>query len=372
MSGLNLLASQQNQSNAGLNSFPALWSAGLDDFVLSLAWSADGAYLAVLPSDRAPVVFEATGRRVTELPPHRGGNGSLAWHPHKPLVATYGQDGAVRIFDFSMGTANQANQTSEPKEGRKPCREFPVGRGWAEHLAWNADGSLIAAVLDRELLVWEASSGQLRQRCAGHPSTICHLAWNPAHPLEVATVGDGGARMWRMGEEAPFTHFDWGGASLQATWSADGRWLVTADQTPSLHLFDFTRHEPLHIQGFEGKVKAMSWQRTGRALATTNAEGITVWPCTGERGPEGATPLMLTGHRAPVTQLAFCGSTAILASGDQDGTVLLWSVGHSDLPALLARTPAEITALAWSPDERSLVLADAEGLVTVCRLPDNS
>lgn len=356
MPGLNQMADSQAETGLGLNSFPPVWSVGVDDYVLLARWSADSQFLAVLPSDRAPVIFDRDGREVVKCPEHKGGNGSLAWHPEKSLLAIYGQDGMVRVWDMN-----------NPQEG---SAIWKAGSGWAEHVGWNADGTLVAAAVGRELVVWDVATGEERQRWQAHKSTICHFTWNPANPQEVATVGEGGARMWRVGKEKPYAQFDWGGASLRCAWSPDGRWLVTADQTPSVHLYDFSRREPLHIQGFDAKVKALAWGGKGELLVTSNGADLAVWPCTGRRGPDGATPQIYSAHRAMVTDVAFCGATHILVTGDQDGVVLLWSIAQSENPALLGRAVGKISSLAWSPDERSLAQADATGAVTVCRLPE--
>jgi WD40 repeat protein len=107
-------------------------------------------------------------------------------------------------------------------------------------------------------------------------------------PLEIASVSGNGARMWRIGETEPFARFDWGGASLLVTWSPEGRWLVTCDQTPSVHLYDFTRDCPLHIQGYETKVKAMDFSADGKHLATGGGAKVTVWNCTGKTDPSAS------------------------------------------------------------------------------------
>jgi len=357
MPGLSQTRGLQQEQTAGLSSFPAVWSAALDELVLDIRWSSDGKLIAAMPSDGEIAVFDSEGRRIASLPEHAGGNGSCGWHPKEPRLFTYGQGGEIRIW---------APPFAEPVTG------IIAGRGWCEHAAFNADGSLIAAAVDRELVIFEFSpgGGELRevQRFAGHKSTLCHFVWNPANARELAGIGDGGAVMWRIGSAVPFTRFDWGGASLVATWSPDGRWLVTGDQTPSVHVFDFQKNAPLHIQGYGGKVKNFAWQGAGEWLATGGGERIAVWPCTGESGPDGATPIELAGHPGTVTALDFCPESAVLASGCKGGLVLLWMPHQSNLPALVAQRLEEITVLRWSPDQRSLAMADAGGSITIFRL----
>jgi WD40 repeat protein len=104
--------------------------------------------------------------------------------------------------------------------------------------------------------------------------------------------------MWRIGEAEPYARFDWGGASLLVVWSPDARWLATGDQTPSVHLYDFTRDYPLHIHGFETKVKAVDFSPDGQRLVTGGGSTVTVWNCTGKAGPEDTIPEQLRFHRA--------------------------------------------------------------------------
>ena len=131
--------------------------------------------------------------------------------------------------------------------------------------------------------------------------------------------------MWAFGEAEPFARFDWGGASLRAEWSPCGRWLVTADQTASVHIYDFTRDYPLHIQGYETKVRAMAFSADGKRLATGGSPVITIWPCTGKKGPEGVTPVQLDGHDGEVVAAAFSPKTGQLATGDGTGMVLIFT-----------------------------------------------
>jgi hypothetical protein len=115
--------------------------------------------------------------------------------------------------------------------------------------------------------------------------------------------------MWRIGETEPFARFDWGGASLLVTWS----WLVTGDQTPSVHLYDFTRDYPLHIQGYETKVKAMDFSLDGKRLATGGGAKVTAWNCTGKTGPEDTIPDQLKFHKGDMETIAWSPTGEFLA-----------------------------------------------------------
>jgi hypothetical protein len=89
--------------------------------------------------------------------------------------------------------------------------------------------------------------------------------------------------MWRLGETKPHARIDDGVAAVLTTWSPDGRWVVTSDQTPSVHLYDMKKRTPLFMEGFQTKIKALAWQTGGTKdlpwLALAGSPSITVWPC---------------------------------------------------------------------------------------------
>jgi WD40 repeat protein len=318
------------------------------DHVLGLSWSHDGSWLAVTPATGPFLVRGETS--TLELPDHGLGNGAATFHPTQPTLATCGTDGRLRLLD--------ALRAFVPR-----CETIP-GKGWLERLAWSPDGAHLATAQGKRLLILDAD-GAITHEFPDHKSTVADLAWNPRNPREIASVADGGATMWRLGETKPFARFDWGGASLLATWSPDGRWLVTGDQTPSVHLYDFTRDYPLHIQGYETKVKALAWNSASRRLATGGGPLVTVWPCTGKTGPEGVMPKQLQGHTADCTALAYRRGSDWLASGGMDGRVILFEPESSAQSRASRRYEAAITAVAWHPTEPILALGTASGEVAI-------
>jgi len=327
------------------------WTVELEDYPLDLRWSVDSRWLAAPPSHGRILVLDREGGVVASLPGHPGGNGGVAWHPQRAALATYGQDARLRVYELPAAT---------------PALEIPLEKAWADRVAWNSDGTLLAACAGRTVFIAAAASGAIEHRLSDHKSTVCDIAWNPQRPREIASVCDGGARLWRLGEARPFGHFDWGGASLIVTWSPNGRWVVTGDQTPSVHLYDVGRSHPLHIQGYEHKVKTLAWEGDGAWLGSGGSASITLWPCTGKKGPEGAKPIQLFGHLKEVVALDFVPGSSVLASGGRDGLVLLWMPHRSTDPALIVQRRTEITAARWAPDGGALAIATADGDVTLC------
>ena len=87
------------------------WAATLDDYAIDLAWSPDGSLLAAA-SAAGPisVLAAADGTRAHLLPGHPDGANCLAWRPGESrLLASGGQDGAVRFWDAPAGQIGRAH-----------------------------------------------------------------------------------------------------------------------------------------------------------------------------------------------------------------------------------------------------------------------
>ncbi|TSA29905.1 MAG: WD40 repeat domain-containing protein [Verrucomicrobiaceae bacterium] len=314
-------------------------SVRADDNILHLAWNGD--LLAATPVTGEILVLDLVTRDVRGHPGHGLGNGDSAWFDGR--LATCGFDGRVRWSG----------------------RELHAGRGMIERVKASGDGKLLAAGQGKSLLVFDRE-GNPAQGLAGLPAAIADFAWNGSS--QVAVVGAGGARMWELGQDEPFARFDWGGASLRVEWSSCGRWLATADQTASVHIYDFTRDYPLHIQGFDSKVRAMTFSADGRKLATGGAPIVTVWPCTGKNGPEGATPVQLEGHDGDVSAAAFSPVTGKLATGDGTGCILILTFDGDRVLRKRLRLDSGISSLAWHAKKEWLGVGMEDGIVAVLSL----
>jgi len=314
------------------------------DNILDLSWSPDGVLLAITPSTGETLIIAEDGRVHERRPEHGLGNGKPAWFQGE--LVTCGFDGKIR---FSVG------------------QECAPGRGLIDRVRTSPDGLLLAAGQGKDLHVFDKSY-RPTSPLPPMPSAVMDFGWNPANPSEIAVVGAGGARMWRLGGQEPYARFDWGGASLAVDWSSCGRWLVTADQTPSVHIYDFSRDYPLHIQGYEAKVLAMDFSSDGKRLATGGGPVVTVWPCVGETGPEGVTPIQLDGHDGDVIAAEFSPATDQLATGDGTGALLIFTFQAKQVLRKRVRRDAGIAALAWHPSKPVLAVGHSDGVVSLLSL----
>ncbi len=328
------------------------WAAQLDDYAIDLAWSPDGTLLAAA-SSAGPVSLIATadGKRVHELPGHNQGTNCLAWQTGSTTLATGGQDGAVKFWDASAG---QHTGTAA------------LGQAWVEHLAWqpqNDAAPLLAAAAGRKL-VFLQPDGALAHTFKEAPKTLTALAWQPAGGC-VATAHFGGIHLWDADDFLLQKEFPYANGIHALVWSPDSKWLVSGNQDPSVHLWIPEKDIELHMSGYEGKVKYLSFDHTSRWLATSGGRDACIWDCTGD-GPEGREPAMLP-HEAPVCAVKFQNSHGLLATASADGVVQLWSPERAQPLRATVKMPAAATKLAWSPDDTLLAIGSERGAVYVLK-----
>lgn len=333
------------------------WAAQLDDYAIDLAWSPDGVRLAAA-SAAGPVSLWATadGARLHELPGHTDGTNCLAWQPSRApgtaaaTLVTGGQDSAVKFWD---AVAGQHTGSAD------------LGGSWVEHLGWRPGGTtpLLVAAAGKNLYALRPD-GTVAHTFQPAPKTISALAWQPAGGC-VAVAYFGGVCLWDADDFIAQKEFPYGNGIHALVWSPDNRWLVSGNQDPSVHLWMPDEDVELHMSGYEGKVKHLSFDPTSHWLATAGGRDACVWDCSGA-GPEGREPSMFP-HDAPVCAVAFQNSHGLLASASTDGVVQLWSPERKQPLRATVRMPAAATKLAWSPDDALLAIGTQKGIVYVLK-----
>jgi WD40 repeat protein len=365
-------------------------------FLSSVALAKEDQIFLAAASAAGPVsIFSgADGARQHELPGHENGTNALAWMPvgrvipnapgsteqaerrikdNPPyLLATGGQDGAVKFWDATSG---QHTATAS------------LGKAWVEHLAWqvgrvipNAPSSTeqterrikdnppcLAVSAGRDFVLLNPDAN-VRHAFKPAPKTITALAWQPSGGC-VAVAYFGGVCLWDADDFIAQKEFAYANGIHALVWSPDGRWLVSGNQDPSVHLWLPEQDQEFHMSGYEGKVKHLAFDHTSRWLATSGGSDACIWDCTGA-GPEGRAPLMLP-HDAPVCALAFQHNHGLLATASQDGGLVLWSPERKQPLRATVRMPTTATKLAWSPDDQFLAVGAENGSVFVLKCENN-
>ncbi len=242
------------------------------------------------------------------------------------------------------------------------------GKGkWIDALAARPDGT-VAFASGRAVTTID---GKGAVRTTSVPTTARGLAFAPkGYRLAIAHYN--GASLWFPNAAAPPELYEWKGSHLSATFSPDGRFLVTAMQESALHGWRLVDRANMRMSGYPTKVRSMSWSADGDWLATSGADSCVLWPFRDKDGPMKKTPLECAVRKAKISCVAFHPVSPLLAVGYEDGWVLLSR--PSDQAELLVRRPDDdrsaITALAWDAKGDRMLLGTASGEAGLLTLPE--
>lgn len=331
------------------------WTATLPDHVIGLSWSPDGWFLAAAAVSGPVAVFDAAGKAVHQLPGHGFGTAAVAWQPTGALLATAGQDGKVRIWD-----------------GGAEVLAIDAGTTWVERLAWHPSGDKLAAAAGKVARVWN-SYGAYDEWGFSTPAqagTVTDVGWRPGSQ-QLAVLGYGAANVYDLASGGAVTHiFAWKGSPLALAWSPDGSVLAHGNQDATVHFWYANSGKDLQMSGYPSKVRELSWDASGRYLATGGGPMVCVWDCGGPKGPEGTQPAMLEGPEDTITAVGWQRRGYLIAGAARDGRVVLWQPANKKVPKVgeFRFKDAEASALAWSPDDRTLAVGAGDGTVAVLRV----
>jgi WD40 repeat protein len=229
-------------------------------------------------------------------------------------------------------------------------------RRWIDNVALHPEGALAWSV--GKVAHVRGEKGE--DKSFEVSSTVGGLAFAPKG-MRLAIAHYGGVTLWFPNMAANAEFLEWAGSHLSVVFSPDNKFLVTAMHEPALHGWRLADHKHMRMSGYPGRVKSMSWSTGGKALATSGAESVIVWPFASKDGPMGKQPTMLAPLQARVTVVACHPKQDVLAAGYEDGTVLM--VRMEDGAEILVRRngTAPVAALAWNAKGTLLAFADETG-----------
>ena len=256
-------------------------------------------------------------------------------------VLTGGDDGKIVATD---------------RKGESEALGVDAKHRWIDRVALGPDGA-VAWSAGKQAFV-RTRKGEVRT--LDLPSSAGGLAFAPKG-LRLAVAHYGGATLWFPNAVAAPETLGWKGSHLDATFSPDGRFLVTAMQEATLHGWRLADGKDMRMSGYSARVRSFAWTAGGKWLATSGSEQLILWPFSGKDGPMGKQPRMLAPSTKRAVAVACHPTQEVVATGFEDGVVLLARI--EDGAEILAKRPgaAAVSALGWSADGSKLAFGTEDG-----------
>jgi WD40 repeat protein len=225
-----------------------------------------------------------------------------------------------------------------------------------------------ATPLARDALRQSLLESRIRRVLRGHTGEVSRASFSPDGRWVVTASQDTSARVWEVdtGEELAVLrgHDDW---VWRASFSPDGRRVVTASKDGTARLWSAGDGRELAVlahEADEGKgVWTAAFSGDGTRIVTAGDDGTArLWD-----GRTGVPVRVLAGHRSGVRDAAFTPDGRRVITGGIDGETRLWDVGTGS-SGVLQGHGALIWGISVSPDGRLAASASQDRTARVWEL----
>ncbi len=374
-----------------------------------VAWSPDGDKIAAANRDTVLYILNSeTLDTLQTLRGHVGDVQSVAWAPNSNLLASGGIDGRILLWNTQTGTQ---------------VAELMGHQGIVYGLAFSFDGKVLASgSQDRQLILWNVETSSflttvrtfgrdvqgvamtpragkiylaaggldknvglyeiqldqpLNEKLASELGKVASLAISPEGSLTTFSIqGDTSVELFQVNANAfgvaQSTKKLTTGEISSIALSPDGNITLIGQQTGRIvltHLetnetLDFSRAQPADALAMRpdnlqfASSHCLSYQTDALSPQCVEAE-VQIWDL------ENKTPAQtLTGLSSKITALAFSADGKILATGQEDQTILLWDLGLGEQIGIpLVGQQAPLTSLAFSPDGALLASGSTDNAI---------
>jgi len=345
--------------------------------VYAASWSPDGQRIAsagydqrVLVWDRAqakPFPFDKLTANAAIPAPvylplmgHHGPVRSVKFFPdNTSRVMSTSQDNTVRIWDAASG---RTIQTLRGHSGRVSSAAF-VDRGQR----------ILSASHDRLLKLWNLAGYEevrvLRGKLlAGHADAVLGVNFSRDAQQIVTASRDRSAKIWNPADGELIATLSEGHDFLATTVALfpDHKRFATAALDNTTRVWDIATGVEQFRLNDTGRAAVVAIARSGEWLVTGSSDGkAQIWDAL-----TGSIRHDLAGHRGDVTAAAWSPNDRLLATADSGGRIRVWEPTAGKLVWSADRHSSSVTALAFSADGLWLYSASNDQSVGCARAED--
>ncbi|KAF8533679.1 vegetative incompatibility protein HET-E-1 [Trichophaea hybrida] len=233
-------------------------------------------------------------------------------------------------------------------------------------VAYSPSGHILASASnDKNIALWDPSTGALRGTLVGHTEGVTAVAFSPCGKLLASASRDCTIRLWDPAAEILCgVHKQHQKIVRAVTFSSDGQLFASGSDDCSVKLWDILSGDlqlRCTLNGHSDWVRTVAFSPDGKLLATgSDDKSVKLWDVL-----SGELRCTLWGHSDYVMAVAFSPDTQLLASGSRDHKLMLWDPSSGDLLITLEGHSSSVQAVTFSPDGQLLATSSADNTVRI-------
>jgi WD40 repeat protein len=330
---------------------------------------------------------------------HRGPVTAVAFHPTGKSFFSAGDDRAIRIWTVGddravrilEGHQDRITSMALDKAGERLAsgsadltaivwnintgQELFTRKGHMDTVrgvAFSRDGArLLSASADRTVKVWSAAGRQEYRALHGHELHVTDLAFSPDNALLASASEDGTVRLWDAATGKPresLTGHEEPARCVAFAKSKNETWdVVSGSDDGTVRFWSIeTAKEAFRFDVPQQQIHALALAADAAHLAVAGVSdgdfqapaAITLWDIERKR----VIRTFIGGHAGRITTLAFSpdGKRLVSASADARAALKIWNVADGSEIVSIPLDDATEPRVVWSPDGKSLALANGD------------
>ncbi len=294
-----------------------------------LKWSPDSKYVACGSKNNILIwMADTSGEAISCLQGHRDWVNCIAWPPNSKLLASWGQESVLNIWDVAQKCI---------------LRHWSVSKVCS--FGWSPDGQCLVTG-GKDLQIWVVKTGMQRM-CSlkGHKRLICSVSWSPDSRYIASGGQDAEVHIWdaATGNNTNFLQKRHSSIVLCVAWSADSKSVVSSGFDETIRIWKVCEQEN-RMPSFQENIKSLAASPCGKYVLSGSKDGtLRVWDVV---TCKEARPSFKTGE---IKFVAWSPIGDYIASTGKHGPLCIWDIttGQKALWPLTLWPVTKIEQMAW-------------------------
>lgn len=245
---------------------------------------------------------------------------SVAFSRNGQVIATSDSFGGLALWQVLSDQGLQSLRRIQPSQ---LGRTLQVVR----NLTFSPDGRFLLGLTDdHQIRVWDAATGQLRQKLQGHKATIDQAQFSPDSQLIISAAQDKTVRIWERESGQQRSNLLQTSGIGAVAFSPDGQRIVVATLNGTASIYERSTGDlKVILAGHRGALLDVGFSPDGQLLVTASADGTArVWDTA--TGLEKASLRSAQSDRdlKPLRRAFFSPDGQYVATLTNSGELQLW------------------------------------------------